>query len=195
MCPGIICRHWQQICCSSRLYDGLFGEGCLRASANQARVLTWRPGHLEFELRLLVARVHAQIQTTRETFSFTSSLFVFCFTTPVPFLSAPRLQHPSSLNSRQTQLQRVAAKDTCTDPTASPSINMAYRIGTYIHSPQYYNALRDLLLIRPEISATKQAGCQATQCKKENVKIQKGEIRQGVLVTTGDFQSMKWRHW
>ncbi|GAB7329565.1 hypothetical protein MBLNU13_g01326t2 [Cladosporium sp. NU13] len=48
---------------------------------------------------------------------------------------------------------------------------------------------------RIEISATKQAGCQATQCKKENVKIQKGEIRQGVLVTAGDFQSMKWRHW
>lgn len=26
-------------------------------------------------------------------------------------------------------------------------------------------------------------------------KIQKGEIRQGVLVDTGDFQSMKYRHW
>ena len=72
---------------------------------------------------------------------------------------------------------------------------MAYRVGMYMHSSQYLPHLRDLLLIGLEISATKQAGCQATHCKKENVKIQKGEIRQGVLVTTGDFQSMKWRHW
>ena len=46
-----------------------------------------------------------------------------------------------------------------------------------------------------EISKTKTAGCQATHCKKEGVKIQKGEIRQGVLATIGEFQSMKWRHW
>ncbi|KAM0706480.1 hypothetical protein Q7P35_005807 [Cladosporium inversicolor] len=48
---------------------------------------------------------------------------------------------------------------------------------------------------RVEISATKQAGCQANHCKKEKVKIQKGEIRQGVVVDTGDFTSLKWRHW
>ena len=46
-----------------------------------------------------------------------------------------------------------------------------------------------------EISATKQAGCQAPHCKKEGVKIQKGEIRQGVLVTINEHSSMKWRHW
>jgi len=99
---------------------------------------------------------------------------------------------PGKTNSNAT---RFVAKDTCTNPTASHSINMAYRIGVYMYSSRCYNASWDLLLISPEISATKQAGCQATQCKKENVKIQKGEIRQGVLVTAGDFQSMKWRHW
>jgi hypothetical protein len=72
---------------------------------------------------------------------------------------------------------------------------MSYRIGMYAHSSAYYAVPRNLLLIDSEISATKQAGCQAPHCKKENVKIQKGEIRQGVLVTTGEYQSMKWRHW
>jgi hypothetical protein len=72
---------------------------------------------------------------------------------------------------------------------------MAYRVGMYIHLPKRYTVLRGPLLIDSEISATKQAGCQATHCKNDKVKIQKGEIRQGVLVDTGEFTSLKWRHW
>ncbi|KAK3110866.1 hypothetical protein LTR53_014405 [Teratosphaeriaceae sp. CCFEE 6253] len=46
-----------------------------------------------------------------------------------------------------------------------------------------------------EIAKTGRAGCQAPHCKKQDVKIEKGEIRQGVLVTIQEHQSMKWRHW
>ena len=149
MYRGDIRHHWQQICCSSRLYDGLFGEGCLRASANQARVLTWRPGRLEFELQA-ACRVCAHKQREKPFPShrrclrsalrhlYHSSLFHAC-NTPT-HISPGRPSFNAS---------RFVAKDTCTDPTASPSINMAYRIGMYIHSSQYYNASQDLLLIRP----------------------------------------------
>jgi len=150
---------------------------------------------LSSELRLLVACVHTQLQTTRETFPFTSPLLVFCFATPVPFLSFPRLRHTSLHNFWQNQLQRVAFR--CQRHLHQPHSFAFNQHGV----PHWYvysfvnNTSRDLLLTDSEISATKQAGCQATQCKKENIKIQKGEIRQGVLVTAGDFQSMKWRHW
>ena len=189
MYRGIICRHWQQICCSSRLYDGLFGEGSLRASANQARVLTWTS----------TLRVCAQppTYTTRELFLFTSPLLALWFATPVSSLSPLLLRHILQLLPTKDNLNasRFVNKDTNTNPTASPSINMAYRVGMYMHLSQYYTVLRGLSLTGSEISATKQAGCQATHCKKEKVKIQKGEIRQGVVVDTGDFTSLKWRHW
>ncbi|EMC92692.1 hypothetical protein BAUCODRAFT_37597 [Baudoinia panamericana UAMH 10762] len=48
---------------------------------------------------------------------------------------------------------------------------------------------------RIEIASGGRAGCQATKCKKEGVKINKGEIRQGVFVTINEHQSWKWRHW
>lgn len=47
----------------------------------------------------------------------------------------------------------------------------------------------------PEVSPNNRAGCQATHCKAEGVKIKKGEIRQGVLVTIKEHTSMKYRHW
>jgi hypothetical protein len=37
--------------------------------------------------------------------------------------------------------------------------------------------------------------CQATQCKKDGVKILKGEIRHGVLVMFQEHQSWKYWHW
>lgn len=46
-----------------------------------------------------------------------------------------------------------------------------------------------------EISPNNRAGCSASKCKEEGVKILKGEIRQGVMVTFQDKQSWKYRHW
>ncbi|KAF2487891.1 hypothetical protein BDY17DRAFT_320403 [Neohortaea acidophila] len=48
---------------------------------------------------------------------------------------------------------------------------------------------------RVEISQGGRAGCSATHCKKEGIKIQKGEIRQGTQVTIQGNTTMKWRHW
>nr|POF13058.1 parp-type zinc finger-containing protein c2a9.07c [Quercus suber] len=48
---------------------------------------------------------------------------------------------------------------------------------------------------RIEIASTGRAGCNATHCKKNNVKIVKGEMRQGVWVDYEDRGSYKWRHW
>jgi hypothetical protein len=138
MFPG---RHWQQICCSARLYDGVFGEGSLRASANQARALTWTPGlGLDFLSSQAQAACRAcaqlQLQTTRDTFSFTSPLPALWFTTLLPFLSFhvcgtyPRLA--PSKNSFNAS--RSISKNTYINPTASPSpsTNMAYRVGMYL---------------------------------------------------------------
>lgn len=67
-----------------------------------------------------------------------------------------------------------------------------YRVGLYIPSTQLQDDFADT---PSEVSAGSRAGCQATHCKKENVKIQKGELRQGVYVDIGGNQSWKWRHW
>ncbi|CAK3914966.1 Zinc finger PARP-type [Lecanosticta acicola] len=48
---------------------------------------------------------------------------------------------------------------------------------------------------RVEIATTGRAGCQATECKKEGVKILKGELRQGVTVVIKENTSLKYRHW
>ncbi|KAF2208079.1 hypothetical protein CERZMDRAFT_19825, partial [Cercospora zeae-maydis SCOH1-5] len=48
---------------------------------------------------------------------------------------------------------------------------------------------------KTELSKTGRAGCSNNACKKADVKIQKGELRQGVLVQIQEHQSMKWRHW
>jgi hypothetical protein len=46
-----------------------------------------------------------------------------------------------------------------------------------------------------EIAPQGRAGCRATHCKKEGIKIAKGELRQGTLVTIQEHTSFHWRHW
>ncbi|KAI7346744.1 hypothetical protein KC336_g22802, partial [Hortaea werneckii] len=48
---------------------------------------------------------------------------------------------------------------------------------------------------RIEVCPNNRATCSATQCKKDGVKILKGELRQGVVVMFQDKQSWKYRHW
>ncbi|UKZ95444.1 uncharacterized protein TrAFT101_010288 [Trichoderma asperellum] len=48
---------------------------------------------------------------------------------------------------------------------------------------------------RIEISPNKRAGCHDTVCKKEAVKIQKGEIRFGSWVEIQEHGSWSWKHW
>lgn len=46
-----------------------------------------------------------------------------------------------------------------------------------------------------EVSTTSRAGCKATECKREGIKIQKGQLRFGVFITGPEFQSWAWKHW
>ncbi|KAI9675805.1 MAG: hypothetical protein M1829_003230 [Trizodia sp. TS-e1964] len=48
---------------------------------------------------------------------------------------------------------------------------------------------------RIELSKTRTAGCKALECKKNGVKIQKGELRYGTLVEIQDHSSWSWKHW
>ncbi|KAF2863892.1 zf-PARP-domain-containing protein [Piedraia hortae CBS 480.64] len=48
---------------------------------------------------------------------------------------------------------------------------------------------------RIEVSPNNRAVCSATKCKDEKVKITKGEMRHGVMITFKDKQSWKFRHW
>ena len=48
---------------------------------------------------------------------------------------------------------------------------------------------------RVEISTTARAVCKSTECKKEGIKIQKGELRFGTLVTIRDHTSWSYKHW
>ncbi|CEJ86656.1 hypothetical protein VHEMI04167 [[Torrubiella] hemipterigena] len=48
---------------------------------------------------------------------------------------------------------------------------------------------------RVEVSPNKRAGCKDSVCKKEAVKIQKGEIRFGTWVEIEERGSWHWRHW
>jgi hypothetical protein len=70
-----------------------------------------------------------------------------------------------------------------------------YRVGKAKYIT--YSRLRKITLTwtETEVSRSNRAGCQATHCKKEQVKIQKGELRQGVLITINEQTSWKWRHW
>ena len=54
---------------------------------------------------------------------------------------------------------------------------------------------RQLLSGSVEISSTNRAGCQNTECKDKGLKILKGQLRLGVVITIDDRQSMKWKHW
>lgn len=46
-----------------------------------------------------------------------------------------------------------------------------------------------------EYASTGRAVCQVGECKKNKVKIGKGELRLGVWVDMGDFASWRWRHY
>jgi hypothetical protein len=66
-----------------------------------------------------------------------------------------------------------------------------YRIGKFVLFTLY------LLLSNgaPELSPNNRATCTATHCKKEGVKVAKGTLRHGVLVTIQEHTSFKYRHW
>ncbi|KAF1348166.1 poly polymerase and DNA-ligase Zn-finger region-domain-containing protein, partial [Delphinella strobiligena] len=46
-----------------------------------------------------------------------------------------------------------------------------------------------------ETSPNNRAGCGASDCKDNKVKILKGELRHGVYVTIKEHSTWKWRHW
>lgn len=48
---------------------------------------------------------------------------------------------------------------------------------------------------RIEVSPNNRAGCKNTECKKNGIKIQKGQIRYGTFVTGPEWQSWAWKHW
>ncbi|KAF2191196.1 zf-PARP-domain-containing protein [Zopfia rhizophila CBS 207.26] len=48
---------------------------------------------------------------------------------------------------------------------------------------------------RVELAKQSRAGCKGTQCKKEKIKIDKGELRFGSLVTIDEHTSWAWKHW
>ncbi|KAH6674894.1 hypothetical protein B0J14DRAFT_478740, partial [Halenospora varia] len=46
-----------------------------------------------------------------------------------------------------------------------------------------------------ETASSGRAGCQATECKKAGLKIDKDDLRFGVWVDFQDRGSWQWRHW
>lgn len=46
-----------------------------------------------------------------------------------------------------------------------------------------------------EIAPNRRAGCKNKECKDQDIKFEKGELRIGVYVTIQDFQSWHWKHW
>ena len=143
MYRGDIRRHWPQICCRSILYDGLFGEGCLRASANQARVLTWRPGRLEFELQAACRVCAHTITNNARNLFLKSSLLAFCFATPIPFLFLPRLQHthPPCLSADSASTRCVSLPKTPA-PTPQLRLQSTWRTALVYISIRHNTAMR-----------------------------------------------------
>lgn len=117
----------------------------------------------------------------------------------------PSLQHPissSSCLSRQPLLLQAPAAGVAspgqhsrlTPPTTSPQSPCLATI-VLVCCRQQNAQFRPLLTRIPEISGNNRAVCSATHCKKDGVKITKGEIRQGVTVMFQEHPSLKWRHW
>lgn len=46
-----------------------------------------------------------------------------------------------------------------------------------------------------ELAKSARAGCKNTECKKEGLKIEKGEIRVGTWVEIKEHGGWQWRHW
>jgi hypothetical protein len=109
------------------LYDGVFGEGSLRASANQARALTWTPGlGLDFwsSSSGCLSRV-CTITIANNARNLSLHLTVACA------LVQRHLYHSSlfhvcdtdlhlSLSGNSFNASRSVSKDSLTNPTASP---------------------------------------------------------------------------
>lgn len=63
------------------------------------------------------------------------------------------------------------------------------------HSPELAWAFTAIADHETELAKSKRAGCQNSQCKKDEIKIGKGEYRMGTLVTIRDHQTWMWKHW
>ncbi|EGP89615.1 uncharacterized protein MYCGRDRAFT_103551, partial [Zymoseptoria tritici IPO323] len=48
---------------------------------------------------------------------------------------------------------------------------------------------------RVELATSNRAGCAVKYCQDNNLKIKKGELRQGVTVQFKEHTTWKWRHW
>ncbi|MCJ1396933.1 hypothetical protein MMC11_000125 [Xylographa trunciseda] len=48
---------------------------------------------------------------------------------------------------------------------------------------------------RLEYALSGRAGCKATECKKQGIKIDKGELRHGTFLEIQEHQSWAWKHW
>ncbi|MCJ1392687.1 hypothetical protein MMC18_005558 [Xylographa bjoerkii] len=48
---------------------------------------------------------------------------------------------------------------------------------------------------RFEYAPSGRAGCKATECKKQGIKIDKGELRHGTFLEIQEHQSWAWKHW
>ncbi|MCJ1377077.1 hypothetical protein MMC17_000167 [Xylographa soralifera] len=48
---------------------------------------------------------------------------------------------------------------------------------------------------RLEYAPSGRAGCKATECKKQGIKIDKGELRHGTFLEIQEHQSWAWKHW
>jgi len=101
--------------------------------------------------------------------------------------------------ARQDLLQRVRTR---IDITRTNNLTRRSRCHIALVSTRAYNThrvntqpCRQITHHSPEISPNNRAGCSASHCKAEGVKILKGEIRQGVMVMFQEKQSWKYRHW
>lgn len=57
------------------------------------------------------------------------------------------------------------------------------------------SSVKTLLTKDVELAKTGRAGCQNSACKNNGVKIEKGELRMGTLVTIKEHSSWMWKHW
>jgi len=84
------------------------------------------------------------------------------------------------VTSRVEQYTRVTRVETRkADPRSQHQRTQTHNMGVY----------------RVEASPNNRAGCQTAPCKKEGVKITKGELRFAVQVTINEHQSWQYRHW
>lgn len=150
-----------------------------------------------------IARIPASAKQLSPGLDWLFMLAAGCSPQTLPILQAPRLfDCPSFLPKSLPQVQneyRDFSRIVLPHPPASwtrlstrtaTTAKMSYRVGVSKHC-----FMRRKKLTRTELAKTGRSGCSNTSCKKAESKIQKGELRQGVLVQIQEHQSMKWRHW